>query len=129
NGSQIDAVESRDKVAPLIIPPRDESVHSPARRSGVSRTALAAAVLVAIALVALATPAVLPDVSRAVVARAQTWAGAMWPHTGSTASSADTAKPEVEPVMANATPTQVAEAALASSTTPLSAANEPLPAN
>ena len=132
NDSHIAAVASRDKLAPLIIPPRDDSARPAARRGGVSRAALAAAVFVALALVALATPALLPDVSRAVMARAHTWAtwaGTMWLHSGSTAPSVDAAKPKVEPAMPSVTPTQVADAAPASTTTPSSTANEPLPAN
>ena len=128
NDSAITATVNRDKIAPLIIPPRDDSVRSSARHHGVSRAALAAAVLVVVALLALAVPASFPDVSRAVVDRAQTWVAAMRPHTASTASSSDTPKSVTEPRAPVTERPPVTNAAAVSSATPSTAVAEALPA-
>jgi serine/threonine protein kinase len=99
NDPQIAGVASRDKVVPLIVPPRDDSARSHARRTGASRAALAVTALIVVALLAFAAPASFRDVSRAVVDRVQTWADAMRPTT-QVASAADTAK-STEPSLSN----------------------------
>src|SRR5439155_955458 len=70
NDSHIAAVASRDKLAPLIIPPRDDSARPAARRGGVSRAALAAAVFVALAQVA--SPSLAPMTPRRAAAPTKT---------------------------------------------------------
>jgi serine/threonine protein kinase len=127
NDAQITALVTRDKVVPLIVPPRDDSVRFPtARRSRVSPAALATAALVIVALVAFAAPTSFPDLSRSIVARMQTWGTAMWPYNVSTASSADAAKSTTEGAVSSTTPPQVADAAPVSSAPQTSAVTEPL---